>query len=173
MIPLLSELTSQEFEDAVGPLLPPAVLRMVLLKNLLVNKIADAFQTGTVTKQNLRDFIRSEVAELRRGEPLSHDLALAALAVALEGSPSSFASEFISGLATLDIVEMQQSVFMAKECMKNRRAAPRTEGRSFQISPPPPLGDPLVETRVNYGDKRQPAGTFGYAHQPACAHASP
>ncbi len=172
-IPLLAKLASQEFEDSVGPLVIPSVLRKVLQGHALVRQIADAFQTGTVTEQNLRDFIDTALGQLRRGEPLPCDLALASIAVAIERSPSSFATEFITGLAELGILEMQQSVLMAKECLKHRRPAPETMTKSFQVSPPAPPSEPVVVTVVDQGERHNPPRTFYALPVASDAHAAP
>jgi hypothetical protein len=169
IIPVLAKLTSQDFEEAVGSLVPASVLRRVLHGNVSVRAVSEAFQIGTATEQNLRDFIRAELGALRRGEPLPHDLALAALAVALEGSRSSFATEFITGLAGLDIVELQMSVLMARECLKHRRSVPLNEARSFLISAPDPSRDPVAKEVVDHGEKRTPPRTFIASE----THASP
>jgi hypothetical protein len=136
---LLDELTRDEFELAVGALVPPSSLRLVLQRNRLVQRIADAVRRGMLTEQNLRDFVSSRLAELRHGVPFEHDVAIAALGVALEGSPSQFAAEFLSELAGLAIAEMQQSILMARECLRHRRATPRSFEKSFSLSSPLPL----------------------------------
>ncbi len=169
--PLLAKLTSEAFEESVGPLLPPSVANRPA-EERTVRQVAAAFRTGTVTDQNISDFVAAELAQLRRGEPLPHDLALAATAVAVESSPSPFAADFITELARLEILELQQSVLVAKECLKHHRPVTRNENRFFQVAPPPPPSEPVVGTVVDQGERRRPRQTFFARQVPADAHAA-
>jgi hypothetical protein len=139
-----------------------------------VQELTVAFRVGTLTEQNLRDFIKTELHHLRRGEPLRHDVAIAALAVALESSPSAFASEFVTGLAALEIVEMQQSVLMAKECAKHRKAAPCTVRKTFEVEVAPTTSEPrAIVPLVDEGRRFRPPNTFEKHSDLNDAHATP
>jgi hypothetical protein len=64
--------------------------------------------------------------DLRRGECFPHDLALAALAVALEYRPTPFAKEYLRDLSRLRLAEMSTSVRLAQECLAHSRQQAET-----------------------------------------------
>jgi hypothetical protein len=174
MTNLLDELATEEFIRAVGVLgVPPPAMRLVLQRSPYVIRLAERFRTGTVTEENILSFVSQRQGELRRGTPFAYDLALAGIAAALEGSSSLFAGEFIADLAGLNLIEMQQSIQVARECMKHRRASPCTVQKRIEIASDVPTAVPqVVVERVDVGRRFLPPNTFGGMRTPSNADAA-
>jgi hypothetical protein len=119
-VPLLESLKSEEFNDAVGFVLPPPALRQQLRAMKEVQRLRTVLESGDLSEETLRDFVSSLMRELRQGERFPHELALAALAVVLESRPTAFAEEFLHGLARLQLAEMVHAPRVAVECLKHR-----------------------------------------------------
>ena len=134
---LLKFLLSDEFSDSVGFILPPAPLRLLLEKSRVVRNIERALRHRELTEAEIRDFAASLSREFKPGEALPGDLALAALAVALERLPADYAEEFIRDLARLRMAEMPTSTRVARECLRQRREFPKNEVRVSRYPSPP------------------------------------
>src|SRR5690349_12486915 len=102
----LQFLLTDEFGDAVGFIPPPAVLHRVLQRAPGVHAVRLALRHGEITEPLVREFVASLAAGYSPGRALPGDLALAALAVAMEYWPPSYAEEFLCHLASLNLVEM-------------------------------------------------------------------
>lgn len=129
--PILEHLKSPEFYDAVGLVQTAAPLRRILRRLPAVNRVRMAVRFGVITESTLHDFVTSLVNEYREGYRLDGDLAIAALAVILERRPTAFAENFLAELAGLNLVEINTSSNIARECLKYRRAIPTQQNRSF------------------------------------------
>jgi hypothetical protein len=116
----LEWLKSEDFAVSVGFLLPPPALRRTLAATREVQEITRALAEGDITEEMIRKFVSSLLSDLHKGERFPHDLALAALAVALENSPLNVAVEFLRDLSTLQLAEMSVSIRVARECLKHR-----------------------------------------------------
>jgi len=128
---LLDSLTHANFQQSVGFILPPRAFRRVLLKNKTVRLLDEAIRVGQITEQAVRDFASSQAIQYKVGESLPGDIALAALAVALESNPAHFAEEYLCDLARLHLPEMATSTRIARECWKERCSLPKNEIKNF------------------------------------------
>jgi hypothetical protein len=89
-----------------------------------VRQVASAIQSGDVPEDAVRLFTESLHKELKRGILFRHDLTLAALAVALEGSFTPFAEQYLRDLAKLNAAEMPYGPRVAREVLDHRSLAP-------------------------------------------------
>src|SRR5216683_4171443 len=92
---LLERLKSDEFAFTVGFLVPSLALRGKLGAMKEVENVVAAIAGGELSEDTLRHFVSTLMKELRKGERFPYDLALAALAVALEGRATKFAQEYL------------------------------------------------------------------------------
>jgi hypothetical protein len=155
---ILRNISSYEFVRSVGLVLSGKLVRRVLQRHEEVQTLARALDIGTVTTQNVEDFVRNEVGLIQRGVPLESDLAIAALAVALESSPSVFARRFITDLASLNIMEMRVSISVARECLRAMERYAATFAKDFRGTDLPPA-DLQIETIVLGEHHERPRGT--------------
>src|SRR5437763_364378 len=102
---LLERLKTTAFHEAIGVMLPPPALRHVLKDSRDGRKVSAALRRGEITEGQLEEFVESVVRDFVKGQKLPHDLALAALAAALESHPSDFAAAFLRNLAGLHLAE--------------------------------------------------------------------
>jgi hypothetical protein len=84
--------------------------------------VQDALQTGELSDPLLRGFVSSLLTAFRKGEVFQHDMAVAAIAVALERETTPFAEEYLRDLARLQAAEMSMSIRVARECLNQRHA---------------------------------------------------
>lgn len=78
------------------------------------SEIREAFISGSLTEDDIKEFVEYSMANLKVGERLPEDLALAVLAVVLELYAAEFAEEFIHDLSTLKLSEMPLSIAISK-----------------------------------------------------------
>jgi hypothetical protein len=129
MNPLLRALTTVEFDDRVGVVLPPAPLRRVLQRTVEVRRIETALRYGELTQQDIRGFVAQLLREFKPGELFVHDIALAALAVAMEHWSDRFAEEYLIDLARVERPEFRAAYRVARQSLKARYAFPQTQVR--------------------------------------------
>ncbi len=129
--PALALLKTDEFNFSIGFHHTPAVVRRKLLTSPFVRHVAGALRFGAITEGMLREFVASIMSEFTRGRRLPNDLALAAIAVVLELRPTEFAGEYLHDLARLRLSEMTGSIFVARECLKNRCSLPNHQAKTF------------------------------------------
>src|SRR5262245_37296775 len=98
---LLSRLATDEFADTVGFFLPPGPFRHVLQQSLDVRRLAAALRYRQVTVEDIRGYVGHLLKEFRQDEIFRYDIALAALAVAMEHWSNSFAEEYLLDLARI------------------------------------------------------------------------
>lgn len=108
-----------------------------------VRRLEAALRYSQITESDIREF----VADLLRGfhidEVFKYDVALAAVAVAMEHWDNSFAETYLIDLARIERPEFRISFRMARECLKARVAYPKTQLRmsrypqSDQVTRPP------------------------------------
>jgi hypothetical protein len=117
---LLERLKSEDFALTVGFLVPSPALGGKLRATREVQEVIAALAEGRLTDEEVRAFVSMLLADLRQGERFAHDLALAALAVALEGRTTALAQEYLQELADLERAEMSTSIRVARECLRQR-----------------------------------------------------
>jgi hypothetical protein len=128
--PLLSHLSTDPFNDEIGFVLPPVPMRRVLQRSPAVRALEAALRYGLIAETELRGFVSELMRAFRPGEVFQHDVALAALAVAMEHWHNRFAEEYLLDLARVQRSEFRCSFRVARECLKARYAFPRTEVRT-------------------------------------------
>ena len=92
---LFERITSDEFAVSAGFISTPEALRHVLARSPEVRDIRNGLRQGGITEGAIRDFVSSVMRDFRVGQHFEHEMALAALAVALERRPTDFAEEFL------------------------------------------------------------------------------
>jgi hypothetical protein len=132
---VLQRLRSDEFALSVGFLSTPGPLRRFLRQTEDVAAIRAALEQGAITDETLRAYVSSLMQDLRRGERFPHELAVAALAVALEMRPTEFAEEFLQDLSRLRLAEMSLCIRVARECLRHWTLIPRNTARHFDVGP--------------------------------------
>ena len=119
---LLQHLSSDEFADNIGIILPPVPLRRVLQHSPDVRRLGEALRYGQITEKHVREFVGQLLTEFRPGELFRYDVALAALAVAMEHWGNSFAEEYLIDLARIQRSEFRVSFRIARCCQDSRHA---------------------------------------------------
>lgn len=117
---LLERLKTEDFAVSVGFLVPPLALRARLQAAQEVQNAISALAQGNLTEDAIRAFVSTLMGDLHPGQRFAHDLAVAALAVVLESSPTDFARATLQELADLQLAEMTTSIRVARECLKHQ-----------------------------------------------------
>jgi hypothetical protein len=115
--PLLERLKSDEFQVPLAFIATAPALRRALRRRQEVQEIVAALTAKVIAEESLREFTNGLLRDLKPGEKFPHELAVSALAVALEGRPTAFADEFLHDLANLHLAEMSMSIRVARECL--------------------------------------------------------
>lgn len=96
-------------------------LRNLMERSAEVQDLRAHLRSGEVVEADIRVFVETLLFEFKVGEHLAGDLALAAIAVALEPfqfSESGFAAEYIRDLANILRSEMRTSSRVARACLR-------------------------------------------------------
>ncbi len=149
---VLDQLTSDEFALSVGLLPTPSSLRRLLNRTKEVAEIRESLKQEAITDDTLRRFVSSLLQDFRRGERFVHELALAALAVAVERRPTDFAEEYLHDLARLQLGEISMAIRVARECLKHRIRVAETSSKRFRMPDGEQLGSShsASRSRSNY-----------------------
>lgn len=132
----LEQLTSEHFIASVGTISSVAGLRRYLARSPFIKAIREALSSGEISEERVRRFSNHLLRDFRPGELFAHELALAAIAVALEGRRTEFAEEFLLDLARLSIAEMPWSSPIAREsCLIWHRRPRVKEPRQKEFQP--------------------------------------
>jgi hypothetical protein len=135
---LLSDLTSDDFVVAAGMFAAPNALRRFLLRRPEIADIRNGLRDGAITEATIRDFVATLMKDFQPGKRFENELALAALAVALEKRPTDFAEEFLLDLAKLKLAEIPLCIRVARECLKQRIFVSQNIYRVFSVLRPMP-----------------------------------
>ncbi len=130
---VLNQLRSEDFAVSVGFHSNPIALRRRLARMAEVAAVKEALRQGAITEQTIRKFVSQLMEDFRRGEHFAHEDALAALCVALETRPTTFAEKFLDDLADLQLAEMSLCMRVARECRKHRKSRGRHTLKAFEI----------------------------------------
>jgi hypothetical protein len=115
--------------DACAYSTAPA-LHYFLARRPEVRQVTEAIQNGTIIPESVETFVRALQRDFRTGILFRHDLALAALAVALEGRSSRFADAFLRELAELKLAELPLS---PKAVLQQHIADGFTQSQRFNV----------------------------------------
>jgi hypothetical protein len=141
---VLSELVSEGFLLEVGFLSTAGSVRRFLARSRVVADIRKALRDGTLTERDLRHFVTFLMHDLRAGERFEHEMAVAAIAVALERRATAFAEEYLGELARVKVAEMCLCSRVARECLKHRDSVAGTRRREWSLLPMPSTGEPAT-----------------------------
>ncbi len=130
---VLEALTSEELALSVGFLSTSEALRRFLATTREVAAVRQAFEEGAIIEETVRRFVSDLLADFRRGERFPHEVALAALAVALQRRPTDFSEEFLRDLSQLKLAEMSTCIRVAHECRKRRVSLACAVSKDFNL----------------------------------------
>lgn len=145
---VLEQLKSDEFAISAGFVATAGPLRRFLARSKEVADVRKSLRQGALTEDSVHRFVDSLFADFHRGKQFVHDLAIAAIAVALESRPTKFADEFLHDLARLESAEMGLSIRVARECLKQRASVARSVTKVFAFAYPDDHGQHVVESWV-------------------------
>src|SRR5687768_8742705 len=94
-------LTTDEFIASIGAVSSPKALRKHLMQCAEVQAVRKALADGLITEATIERFTDELMDDFVRGTHFPHELALAALAVALETRHTDFAENYLLDLARL------------------------------------------------------------------------
>jgi len=123
----LEALLSEGFQAEAGMLTSWQGMRRFLLKSKTVSDLRDSIARGAVTENAIQRFVDHLGDDFEKGKQFPHELALGALAVALEERSTPFVDHFLLDLARLNIIEMSLCPFVARESRKRWATLPRTK----------------------------------------------
>ena len=141
---LLQKIKSDDFIFSIGYEMPPKAMRYILVRTKECKELRDAYWSGNLSEAELRRYIQSLLGEFVPGEKFSYDMTLSLVAVALEPFNTSFADEYLTTLANLELSEMPLSIRVAKFCVQTRQQRTNNVYGTFSVS--------SVEAFNVYGD---------------------
>lgn len=121
-------------DDAMPFAGTPRAWTTVLRRHPDVRQLRTSLKMGALAHLDVSQLVREFLADFRQGQRFTHEVALAAIAVALEEWPSPFAERFLRELAALDIAEMPMSSRVARSCLVARSRVAGAAWRSFPIA---------------------------------------
>jgi hypothetical protein len=130
---LLERLTSDDFILSTACVATSEALRHFLTRSEEVRDIRKAIEQGAITEEFIRVFVARLMEAFHAGERFEHEMAITALAVALERRPTDFAEEFLMDLAKLKLAEMPLCIRVARECVKQRATVTQNKGKAFDL----------------------------------------
>ena len=119
----LTALLSDEFDVAIGPIVRPPALRRVLAANPAVRAVTGGLASGEISETSIEEFVRECIAGYAPGQRVPGELALAAVAVAIERTQSEFAQRFLELLRGCFGPDLRVAPRVAAECLEWRRTA--------------------------------------------------
>jgi len=130
---VLEQLKSEGFASEAAFLSTATALRSYLARTNEVVSLRKALERGAITDEALRQFVALLMRDLRPDERFPHELALSALAVALETRSTGLAEEFLNDLARLRLAEMSICIRVARECVHNRVSLATSKCKVFSV----------------------------------------
>ena len=120
----LERLASEQFVASVGAVTSPQALRRYFHRCDDVKSVRTALEKGQISEATIRWFVDGLMRHFVRGFQFPFEIALAALAVALETRQTKFADDYLLDLARLrDFSEMHVAPRVAGLCMTERGKA--------------------------------------------------
>lgn len=115
---MLEILDSIDFDVSVGVWGVPKPLYHVLKTKPEVLQLREAYLKGEITDIQIRQFVNNLLKDFKTGFQFEHNMAVMAIAVALENIDTPFAKEYIKDLAALEISEMIMPRYVARLCQE-------------------------------------------------------
>jgi len=119
---VLENLRTDEFAVRFSLVSNLRAVHRALQRSKEVEELRSALCTGEVTEETLSVFTTSLLKDFEGGKRFPHELALAAVAVALETRPTPFAEEFVLDLARLELAELPIAIRVARKACQERLA---------------------------------------------------
>lgn len=132
----LNDLRSEDFLLKIGIATSARELRRFLLRMPEVVELRDRVKGGFISEAAVRAYLDELYLDFVRGQQFPHEIALAALAVAIEPLVSGFVDEYLTDLARLTIVEMQIAPAVARHCKSVREKLPITHQKLMSFTQP-------------------------------------
>lgn len=127
---VLDDLLSVDFRLALGVVSSPAAMRRCLRRSPQVQRLIAAWRSGGVSEESIRRFVARLSREFVPGLQFHHELALAAIATALESTYSAFATEYLTDLARLKrTAAFHFAPRVADDCLRDRDRSQRYDLR--------------------------------------------
>jgi hypothetical protein len=117
---ILDQLVSDEFCGRLFFVATPTALRRLLQRSPEIRSIRKNLEIGILDEETVSRFVNTLMSDFVSGSPFVHDLAISAVAVALEKRGTKFADRFLADLAQVQAAEMSMSVRVARECLRAR-----------------------------------------------------
>ena len=131
---VLEALKTDEFALRFSYISSPRAIHRALQRSKDVEMLQLALQTGEITEETLRGFSAALLRDLEYGRRFPHELAIAAIAVALEARPTPFAEEFVMDLARLELPELPIAIRVAREACRELLRLPSNKTKAFSIA---------------------------------------
>lgn len=136
---LLDRLNSEFLDRAAFGISTADGLRRFLAHQADVIEVRRGMSSGAITEDDVHRFVRELLSDFRTGRTFSGDLALSALAVALETFPASFAEHFLTDLSGVRAAELPLAPRISTLALRERRnLLPALTIREIEISAPVP-----------------------------------
>ena len=133
---VLEALKTEEFDVEVGPALQPELLWKRLARTQQVKDLKTAIEAGGISDGDLASFVSDLTGQFGRGQRFPYEMALGAVAVAVEARGTRFAEEYLCTLAGLRLAELGVAPGIARVCLRHRSRQPTTEIRDLVLSEP-------------------------------------
>lgn len=130
---VLESLKTDEFAFRFSFISNPIAVHRTLQRSEDVENLRLALRNGEITEETLRAFSGTLLRELEHGKRFLHELAIAAIAVALETRPTPFAEEYTLDLARLDLAEMPIAIRVARKACQERLKLPANITKLFTL----------------------------------------
>ena len=117
---LLERIKSDDFIFSVGYEVPPKAIRYILARTEECKQLRDLYCSGNLSEAALRRYIQDLLGEFVPNKKFPYDMTLSLIAVALEPLYKRFADEYLSILASLELLEMPLSIRVAESCLQIR-----------------------------------------------------
>lgn len=146
--PLLEALQNEDLQARAGVITGPVALQQLLAGRKEVRNLAEAFPSGVVDADALREFVSALLKDLQKGRHFPHDLTLAALAVAVEGWSVPFSEEYLRGLAGLKCAELPYAPRIARQVLSQRGSSRNGEEEGTRQETTAERGDEVMPSRT-------------------------
>jgi len=130
---VLNDLLEDSFAEKLSFVTQPVALHKLLAYSEEVRAIREKLQEGAITEETLRKFASSLVQQIEYGKRFPHELALAAIAVAIETRATDFSEEFIFDLARLKLPEIPLAIRVAREASSKLIQSTKSKSKTFQV----------------------------------------
>lgn len=117
----LDSLCLERLVEAAFPVSSAEGLRALLRDRPEVVAVRRALMAGELTTGEVAAFVRATLRRLSPGKKLTEEVAVAAVAVALESLPGKFAVEFLENLAALRVQELPLAPRVAALALARRK----------------------------------------------------